>query len=377
MKEGWTYKKLGEVCKISSGKSIKASCISNENQTNTIPCYGGNGLRGYVSEANSEGGKPIIGRVGAQCGNIHYCSTPFYATEHALVVSKITKKINPIWLCKELEYMNLKQYAEGAAQPVIAASRLMLLEIRVPPLSEQQRIVSRLDAAFAQIDALKANAEKQLSEARNLFQKALEEAMKPKEGWKEKKLGDLGNFKNGMNFAHNESGCNIRILGVGDFGDKFCINNPNELSTISLNLMPSNDYLLKDEDVVFVRSNGNKQLVGRSVVVKTNGIPVTFSGFCIRFRNNRNDFDVRYLLYYLKTKETREQLFGNGANISNLNQKILQGLKIVFPSFSEQQLIASRLDSLSENVKKLEELQRKTIAECDALKQAMLREIFE
>ena len=165
-KQEWTYKKLGEVCKIQSGKSIKAALIEPNNNKFEFPCYGGNGIRGYVEFSNTPGGCPIIGRVGAHCGNVHYSETPFYATEHALVVKIYSDAINPIWFCYLLGNMNLKQYAEGAAQPVIAASRLMALNIPVPPLAEQEMIVERLDAAFAEIDGLKANAEQQLKEAR-------------------------------------------------------------------------------------------------------------------------------------------------------------------------------------------------------------------
>ena len=77
--------KLKDICRINSGKSIKACFIGDKDKNHNIPCYGGNGLRGFVSNPNQIGGNPIIGRVGAQCGNIHYCDEPFYATEHAFL----------------------------------------------------------------------------------------------------------------------------------------------------------------------------------------------------------------------------------------------------------------------------------------------------
>lgn len=377
MKEGWTYKKLGDVCNINSGKSIKSSLIHSERKEGFSPCYGGNGLRGYVEMPNCNGGNPIIGRVGAQCGNVHYCDSPFYATEHALIVTLLDKTINPLWLCHLFSSMDLKQYAEGAAQPVIAARKLLSLNVSIPPMSVQQRIVERLDAAFENIDKLKANAEKQLAEAQTLFQKSLAKAMEPKEGWEEKTLGQLGDLKNGMNFAHNEKGVDLHILGVGDFGNRFSIDDVRELQMISLNQQPSEDYLLKDGDIVFVRSNGNKQLVGRSLVVYPGDNSTTFSGFCIRFRKSLKVLDERFLVYLLKSDNTRKKLFGNGANISNLNQKTLQSLIVPLPPLAEQQRIVERLDALSENIRKYEEIQRQIISECDALKQALLRKVFE
>ena len=173
---------LKDICKINSGKSIKACLICDKDINHNIPCFGGNGLRGFVSSPNQVGGNPIIGRVGAQCGNIHYCDEPFYATEHALVVTLKDDNVNPQWLCRKFESMKLGTYAEGAAQPVIAASKLLQLEIAIPPLSEQQSIVDYLDSAFAKIDAMKANAEKALNEAKALFQASLKEMLEPKEG---------------------------------------------------------------------------------------------------------------------------------------------------------------------------------------------------
>lgn len=175
-KEGWEEKTLKSICKINSGKSIKADLIVPVTSNDVlVPCYGGNGLRGYVSEANCAGLNPIIGRVGAQCGNIHYSQEPFYATEHALVVTLLDDDVNPLWLCRQLEYMDLKQYAEGAAQPVIAAGRLLGLIIAIPPLIEQQKIVSRLDALSANIKKLEEVQRKTLVECDALKQAMLRE----------------------------------------------------------------------------------------------------------------------------------------------------------------------------------------------------------
>ena len=369
--------KLKDICKIKSGKSIKACYIADKDMDHNIPCYGGNGLRGFVSSSNQVGGNPIIGRVGAQCGNIHYCEEPFYATEHALVVTLEDGNVNTQWLCRKFESMKLGSYAEGAAQPVIAASKLLQLEITIPSLSEQQSNVDYLDSAFAKIDAMKANAEKALNEAKALFQASLKEMLKPKEGWDEKTLGNIGNLKNGMNYNKNEYGYDIHILGVGDFGNLFQINDTDLLQRIQLNSNPSEEYILKNEDIVFVRSNGNKNLVGRCVLIHVGDEHCSFSGFCIRFRKSTNEVDAYYLTYFLKTEDARKKLVGNGANISNLNQKNLNEFVVSYPSILEQQSIVSTLDSLKSKVDRMQANYDKISMECDALKQAILRQVFE
>ena len=259
----------------------------------------------------------------------------------------------------------------------VSAKKFNDISIIYPPLSEQQHIVDYLDAAFAKIDAMKANAEKSLNEAKALFQASLKEMLEPKEGWEEKKLKDIGELKNGMNFNKNESGYNVHILGVGDFGDLFKIDDTDYLQTISLKSNPSDEYILKNEDIVFVRSNGNKKLVGRCVLIYVGDEPCSFSGFCIRFRKSTSKVDSCYLTHFLKTEDARKKIVGNGTNISNLNQKVLNEFVVSYPPISEQQRIVATLDSLKSKVDRLQANFEKISQECDALKQAILRQIFE
>ena len=154
--------------------------------------------------------------------------------------------------------------------------------------------------------------------------------------WVTKPLLDMGICKNGMNFHYNDCGVEINCLGVGDFKNLSVIDNTEQLSTVSLNEMPSEEYLLKDDDIVFVRSNGNKALVGRSVAVYPGDIPTTFSGFCIRYRKQDDAVTIPYLLRVLKTDSIRRKMAGRGANIQNLNQQILGNLIIPVPPIELQ-----------------------------------------
>lgn len=153
----------------------------------------------------------------------------------------------------------------------------------------------------------------------------------------------------------------INCLGVGDFKDNDYIRDTSILPTISLSDTPSNDYMLKDGDIVFVRSNGNKTMVGRSVAVFPGGIPTTFSGFCIRFRKTDSSVLLPFLLRVLKSDSIRKKMYGRGANIQNLNQQTLASLNIPIPPIVKQEEYVSfvqQLDKSKHSAKKaLEDLQ--------------------
>lgn len=205
---------------------------------------------------------------------------------------------------------------------------------------EQREIINRLKKIEIIIDNLSKNLLllDELVKAR--FVEMFGDPFLNEKGWITKPLIDMGNCKNGMNFHYNENGCEVKCLGVGDFKDLSIINNIESLQTVSLNEMPSEEYMLRDNDIVFVRSNGNKALVGRSIVIYPGDVPTTFSGFCIRYRKYDDSIIVPYLLHVLKTDSFRNKMVGRGANIQNLNQQILASLIIPVPPLQLQNQFA-------------------------------------
>lgn len=139
------WMKLGDTCVLKAGKAISAAEISqNVNDDYIYPCYGGNGLRGYVKNYNQDGKHPLIGRQGALCGNVCYAYDKFYATEHAVVVSP-SDLYNEKFLYYLLDFAKLEQYKTAGAQPGLSVARLEKIILPVPPLEQQQHIVDILD----------------------------------------------------------------------------------------------------------------------------------------------------------------------------------------------------------------------------------------
>ncbi len=229
----------------------------------------------------------------------------------------------------------------GGAQPHISQGYVKNIYVPVLSLEKQKEIVDTLSCLSGIINKRRDEIRLLDNFIKARFVEMFGDPVANEKGWTTKPLLDMGKCKNGMNFHYDDKGIEINCLGVGDFKNLSIIDNTEELPTILLNEMPSEEYLLKDDDIVFVRSNGNKALVGRSLAVYPGDVPTTFSGFCIRYRKHDNEITVPYLLRVLKTDSMRMKMAGRGANIQNLNQQILGTLVIPVPPVELQNQFAA------------------------------------
>ena len=219
----------------------------------------------------------------------------------------------------------------------------MLKEMTIPDssLNDQRHCVATLDNLQYLIELRK----KQLAELDNLvkarFVEMFGDPVQNPFRWPTRPLLEMGYCKNGMNFHTGDSGIEMHCLGVGDFKDYSVIDGTDNLPTVSLNEAPPEESMLRDGDIVFVRSNGNKALVGRCLVVYPRSTPTTYSGFCIRYRLTSGEVNTMYLLRVLKTASMRKKMAGRGANIQNLNQQILATLDIPTPPLELQEQFAT------------------------------------
>lgn len=397
MKDGWTYKKLGEIGATQTGTT--PSKTNSANYGDYIPFIrpaeiplDGSGKINYnteikLSEEGIKNGRLFkansvlmvcigsIGKLGhlehdASCNqqinvltpNAEYDSKYIFYAMSAPAFQKESQKI-----------------AQGAQAtlPIINKSKWSNLIIPIPPsLLEQKRIVSCLDAAFAKIDALKANAEKRLSEVRKLFQKALEEAMKPKEGWKEKTLGELASdMYRGSGIKRDQvTKDGIPCVRYGEIYTTYNVAFEECVSHTHEDMISSPKYF-EHGDLLFAITGESVEDIGKTIAYL--GKEKCLCGgdiICMKHKQN-----AKFLSYALSTPDAiRQKGIGKTKlKVVHTNAPALKAICVPIPSLDVQQQIVDRLDALSTNIKKLEEVQRKTITECDALKQAMLREVFE
>ena len=315
----------------------------------------------------------LIAMYGATIGATSILKFPA-CTNQACAAFKKSDEVIPEYLYYFLKSKKERFVSDGVggAQPNISAGYLKKVEMEIKSISEQEEIVKILDKVGGVITFRQQELKSFDDLIKARFVELFGDPVMNEKGWPTKSLLDMGQCKNGMNFHYDDEGVEINCLGVGDFKDLSIIDSTKELPTVSLNEMPSEEYLLKDDDIVFVRSNGNKALVGRSIAVYPGDVPTTFSGFCIRYRKHDNEIIVPYLLRVLKTDSMRMKMAGRGANIQNLNQQILGTLVIPVPPIELQKQFADFV----KQVDKSKSVVQKALDETQQLFDSLMQEYF-
>lgn len=324
----------------------------------------------YVKESNRlkkcKTDDVLIGRYGASIGKI---LTGLEGAYNVAIIKAIPneKHLNKQYLLALLRgpiFQNFIQNIGGrAAQAGFNKEDLSKFNLSLPSLDNQKRIAQVLTNCENLIQKRKESICLLDELLKSTFLEMFGDPVRNDKKLKFVSLAKYGDFKNGLNYAKNEVGLKVRYLGVGDFKKHNRISDMHLLKEISLSKKPSDDYFLKDGDLVFVRSNGNKELVGRCVVVNPENEKVTFSGFCIRFRPKSELLNTLYLSHLFTIENFKKKMLqsGRGANIQNINQKLLGELKIPLPAPEQQQKFVDIVEK-TEAIKKqyqthLEELE--------------------
>ena len=275
-------------------------------------------------------------------GKVAITEKEMYSNEAIMAfIDKGVEKISPEYL---YYLLRAKDWSNGTNKAVMGATlnkaTLSTIKIQLHEYDNQLEIVNMLNRVSSSIDFRKQQLTKLDELVKARFVEMFGDPIQNEKCWEIKSLFDLGYCKNGMNFHKGDHGVEIHCLGVGDFKDRSTIYDVKNLPYVALNESPDSDYLLQDGDIVFVRSNGNKELVGRCLAIYPEKVPVTYSGFCIRYRLTSEKASVPYILRVLKADSVRKKMAGRGANIQNLNQQTLSQLAIPLPPLSLQNQFA-------------------------------------
>lgn len=197
--------------------------------------------------------------------------------------------------------------------------------------------------------------------------------MVPK-GWSHTTLGKVMAFKNGLNFTKTDVGEEIKIVGVADFKDLSELRSTERLDSVNVASHIKDDELLTDGDLLFVRSNGNKDLIGRCLFFPEVKERLSFSGFTIRGRADKKNVLPQYMAFVARSSFFKSQIsqYGGGTNISNLSQQILNDIALSLPPLYEQKKIAKILSTWDKAITTTEQLLANSQQQKKALMQQLL-----
>lgn len=371
MKEGWEYKKLGEVATVSHGKNQKEV----EDIHGEYPIYGSGGnIMGYANSYLCESGTTILGRKGT-INNPLYIETKFWNVDTAFgITAKDGNSKKYIYYFVKSQDWSKKD--TGTILPSLTQKVVKETIIPVPPLSEQHRIVSYLDAAFAKIDAVAKNAEDALNEAKALFQSALAKMMEPKEGWSKKNFGDICTFVRGPFGGSLKKNC-FKESGYAVYEQQNAIYNrfsfryfidEEKYNSMSRFKVETGDLIMSCSGtigkVAIVPKDAKKGIINQALLKLTPSAKI----------------DAEFLKYLMESNFFKGILSLNagGAAINNIaSVSTLKKIELSIPTVEEQREIVKKLNSIKKFFLNLSSNLTHTLTECAALKQSILRQTFE
>lgn len=278
---------------------------------------------------------------------------------------------------------------KGGAQPNISQIILKQHPIPLPPLSEQQRIVERIEELFAKLDEAKERlqevAESFAVRKAAILHKAFTGELTKQwrcengvsdESWEEKKFDDcIEKMQNGLSKRKGDEGNNIGVLRLANLGEDDLV--LDDLRYILLTEKEEKNYLLSKDDVIMIRVNGSKDNVARQIVINTDE-KLAFCDHIIRIKYNPN-IVARYVMYFSKTNAYRKYVEDNmvsSAGQNTISRKGLASLVIPLPSIEEQHEIVRLIDDLLARERSAQQATEQALASIDLMKKSILARAF-
>ena len=378
--EGWKTSKIKDLALLEYGKS--PSAVRDDN--GYFPIIGTSGVVGKSIESLWDQRSVVLGRKGT-INKPMYIDAPFWAID-TTYFCKISHDVDVKWFFYMTTQANLEKHNEASGVPSLSRDTLYSVRVSTPPLPEQKKIASILTS----VDEVIENTQRQIDKLQELKKATMNELLTKGIGhtefkdselgripksWEVKRLGDISEFRNGLNFSNKNKGVGLKIIGVSDFKDyEYPIYS--DLDEINPEGIIREDDYLQENDFIFVRSNGNRNLIGRTLHIRgLEDNKITYSGFIIRCRINfAQEIFPDFCKYIFHSSLFKKKVHdaGAGTNISNLSQDLLSEIFFQLPPKEEQIRISKILNSMSASIT---DLQRE-LAKTQSLKKSLMQDLL-
>lgn len=346
--DGVEYMKIGEVCKTLPKGTLTTKELVEPNGHNYPVINSGRELYGYYTHFNNEGDAFTVAARGEYAGFITYFSGKFWAGglcyPYRSYSPNISTKFIFYYLKTRQEYIRNTLVAEGSI-PALNKGTLDLFEIPVPPLPVQEEIVRVLDA-FTELQAeLQAELQKRKQQY-NFYRDNLLTNYTSEQNVKEYCLGELFEFKNGLNASKEQFGHGKPIVNYVNVYKKNSIVSSDLTGRVELEASAIERYMVKRGDVFFTRTSETREEVGFASVLLENIEDCVFSGFVLRARPITNFILPEFCKYCFATYKIRKQIIQSSTLTTRAltNGTSLSKVKIMIPPIEEQKRIVAILD---------------------------------
>jgi len=347
MKKGWETRNLGDLCRIRTGKKD----VNEGNPDGEFPFFTCAAEHTFSDNYSFDTEALLIAGNG-DVGKVSYYSGKFEAYQRTYVLSDFTE-VSPRFLYLILDGKlkdTVSKQKLGNTMPYIKVGMLTDFQLPVPPLAEQQRIVALLDEAFEGLATAKANAEKNLQNARAIFESHLNAVFSQKgEGWVETTIGDQLTLQRGFDITKDQQNTGevpvVSSGGIKSYHDKAMANGPG---------------------VVI----GRKGTLGKVFYLEGGYWPHDTTLWVKDFKGNEPRF-VYYLFAGLDVKK-----LDSGAANPALNRNQVHPVEVTWPRVAQQKVLVAKLDAMLAETQRLASIYSRKLAALEALKKSLLHQAF-
>ena len=375
-------KQWKDVLHIVSGKNQKAV----ENPNGKYPIYGSGGLMGYADDYLCEAGTTIVGRKGTINRPI-FVTKPFWNIDTAFGIAP-DKGLVPKYLYYFCVHFNFMPLDKSTGRPSLAKSDLLKIEMPVPPLPEQERIVARIEELFSQLDAGVETLKKTKAQLAVYRQAVLKEAFEGRltASGPEKivRLGDYietPRYGTSKKCSYDDGRDRTAVYRIPNIEHKNGRISHDDIKYAQFTESELDGIRLRQGDILIIRSNGSVSLVGRAAMVCDADITGTFAGYLMRLRISEPETLLpKFLLLFLQSHQARiyiENKAKSTSGVHNINSTEISDLQMPLYDPDTQYAIIEAIESRLSVCDSIEHTVDLALQQAEAMRQSILKDAFE